>query len=113
MSKKLPVFKTDEEAEDFLDQDLSAYISAENFAPFQFEYRPRQKSINLRISEELLTAVRAGAAFPISATSARRSKRHCWRPPAKWKIGLRAQQVPDYPLDAVEGLVQVGHRGRV
>jgi predicted DNA binding CopG/RHH family protein len=61
MSKKLPVFKTDKEAEDFLDQDLSDYISSENFAPFQFEYRPKQKSINLRISEELLSAVRADA----------------------------------------------------
>lgn len=61
MSKKLPVFKTDKEAEDFLDQDLSDYISSENFAPFQFEYRPKQKSINLRISEELLSAVRSEA----------------------------------------------------
>ena len=61
MSKKLPVFKTDKEADKFLDQDLSDYISAENFAPFQFEYRPKQKSVNLRISEELLNAVRAVA----------------------------------------------------
>ncbi len=61
MSKKLSVFKTDKEAEDFLNQDLSGYISAENLAPFPFEYRPKQKSINLRISEELLTAVRSEA----------------------------------------------------
>ena len=61
MSKKLPVFKTDKEAEKFLNQDLSDYISAENFAPFQFEFRPKQKSVNLRISEELLNAVRAVA----------------------------------------------------
>jgi predicted DNA binding CopG/RHH family protein len=61
MSKKLPVFKSDKEAENFLDQDLSDYISAENFAPFQFEFRPKQKSVNLRISEELLNAVRAVA----------------------------------------------------
>ena len=61
MSKKLAVFKTDKEAENFLDQDLSDYISAENFAPFQFEFRPKQKSLNLRISEELLNAVRAVA----------------------------------------------------
>jgi predicted DNA binding CopG/RHH family protein len=61
MSKKLPVFKTDREAENFLDQDLSDYISAENFAPFQFEFKPKQKSVNLRISEELLNAVRAVA----------------------------------------------------
>ena len=61
MSKKLPVLKSDKEAEDFLEQDLSDYISAENFAPFQFEFRPKQKSVNLRISEELLNAVRAVA----------------------------------------------------
>ena len=60
--RKVPfTFKTDKEAENFLDQDLSDYISAENFAPFQFEFRPKQKSVNLRISEELLNAVRAVA----------------------------------------------------
>ena len=61
MSKKLPVFKTDKEAEDFLEKDLSDYINADNLASFPFEYRPKQKSINLRISEELLSAVRAEA----------------------------------------------------
>ncbi len=61
MSKKLPAFKTDKQAERFLDQDLSEYISAENFAPFQFEFQPKQKSISVRISEELLTAIRADA----------------------------------------------------
>ncbi len=59
MSKKLPAFKTDKEVDKFLEQDLSDYISAENFAPFQFEFRPKQKSVNLLISEELLNAVRA------------------------------------------------------
>ncbi|MBV8055979.1 MAG: CopG family transcriptional regulator [Deltaproteobacteria bacterium] len=61
MSKKLPLFKSDREAEKFLDQDLSEYLSADNFAPYSFEYRPKQKSVNLRISEELLSAVRAAA----------------------------------------------------
>ena len=61
MSKKLPVIKSHKKAENFLDQDLSDYISAENFASFQFEFRPKQKSVNLRISEELLNAVRAVA----------------------------------------------------
>ena len=61
MSRKLPAFKTDKEAEKFLEQDLSDYINAENFAPFQFEFRPKQKSVNLRISVELLNAVRAVA----------------------------------------------------
>jgi predicted DNA binding CopG/RHH family protein len=61
MSKRLPVLKSDREAENLLDHDLSDYISAENLAPFPFEYRPKQKSVNLRISEELLNAVRDAA----------------------------------------------------
>jgi predicted DNA binding CopG/RHH family protein len=46
MRRELPVVKTDKEAEDFLDGDLSDYIRAENFAPFVFEYRPKEKSVN-------------------------------------------------------------------
>jgi len=61
MSRKLPVFKTDKQAERFLEKDLSEYIGAENLAPFQFEFRPKRKSINLRISEELLAAIRTDA----------------------------------------------------
>ena len=61
MVKRLPVFKSDEEAAAFLDQDLTDYISAENFAPFPFELRPKEKSVNLRISGELLDAVRERA----------------------------------------------------
>jgi predicted DNA binding CopG/RHH family protein len=59
MSKKLPVFKSDREAEQFLDRDLSDYLSGDNLAPYPFEYRPKHKSVNLRISEELLNAVPA------------------------------------------------------
>jgi len=61
MSRKLPALKSDQAAEKLLEHDLSEYISAENLAPFPFEYRPKQKSVNLRISEELLKAVRAAA----------------------------------------------------
>lgn len=61
MSKKLPAFKTDKQAERFLEKDLSEYISAENLAAFQFEFRPKRKSLNLRISEELLAAIRRDA----------------------------------------------------
>ncbi|MGH7840193.1 MAG: CopG family antitoxin [Steroidobacteraceae bacterium] len=57
----MPALKSDRAAENFLNQDLSDYISAENLAPSPFEYRPKQKSVNLRISEELLSAVRAAA----------------------------------------------------
>ncbi len=61
MSRKLPALRSDAEAEKLLDRDLSDYINAENLEPFPFEYRPKQKSINLRVSEELLRAVRAAA----------------------------------------------------
>ncbi len=46
---------------DILDKDLSAYINGKNLAPYPFEYQPKQKSVNLRISEELLNAVRVAA----------------------------------------------------
>ena len=61
MVKRLAAFKSDEEAAAFVEQDLTDYISAENFAPFHFELRPKEKSVNLRISGELLDAVRERA----------------------------------------------------
>ena len=61
MSKKLPALKSDKDAEELLDRDLSKYINAENLEPFPFEYKPKHKSVNLRISDDLLKAVRAAA----------------------------------------------------
>ncbi len=61
MSKKLPALRSDKEAENFLAQDLSDYLSAENLAPYPFGYRPKQKSVNLRISADLPSAVRVAA----------------------------------------------------
>lgn len=61
MRKKLPALKSDEEAEKLLEKDLSDYINAENLEPFPFEFKPKQKSVNLRLSGELLSAVRAAA----------------------------------------------------
>ena len=58
--RKVPYFKTDEEAEAFLEQDLSN-LDFSQFRPMRFEFQPKQKSINLRISEELLKAVQARA----------------------------------------------------
>ena len=62
MKKKVPHFKTDEEAEAFLEQDdLSDYLHAGNFKPMHFEIRPKEKSVNLRMSEGLFDAVRETA----------------------------------------------------
>jgi len=55
------VLKTDEEAEAFLEQDLTDYLHAGNFKPYRFEFMPKAKSINLRISDDLLNAVRERA----------------------------------------------------
>jgi predicted DNA binding CopG/RHH family protein len=60
MKRKVPHFKTDEEAEAFLEQDLSD-LDFSQFKPVRFEFLPKEKSINLRLSEDLLTAVRARA----------------------------------------------------
>jgi predicted DNA binding CopG/RHH family protein len=60
MKRKVPEFKTDAEAEAFLEQDLSD-LDFSQFKRIEFEFRPKQKSINLRLSEELLNAVRAQA----------------------------------------------------
>lgn len=61
MNKKLPALRSDKDAEELLDRDLSKYISAGNLEPYPFEYMRKQKSVNLRISDELLKAVRAAA----------------------------------------------------
>ena len=66
MSKKLPVFKTDEEAEAFLEQDdLSEYITPENFTPAQinfsaarYEELPKTENVHMRFSKALLDAVK-------------------------------------------------------
>jgi predicted DNA binding CopG/RHH family protein len=60
MKKKVPKFATDEAAETFLEQDLSD-LDFTQFKPMRFEFRPKSKSLNLRISVELLDAVRKNA----------------------------------------------------
>jgi predicted DNA binding CopG/RHH family protein len=64
MKKKFPVLKTDEEAEAFLEKDLTDYLHAGNFKTahwMRFEFKPKEKSLNLRISQDLLDAVRKNA----------------------------------------------------
>jgi predicted DNA binding CopG/RHH family protein len=61
MSKRVPRLRTDDEAEAFLDQDLSEYIQPEHMVPLRYEVRPKGRSINLRLSEELLNAIKTRA----------------------------------------------------
>jgi predicted DNA binding CopG/RHH family protein len=60
MKRKVPKFRTDKEAEAFLEQDLSD-LDFSQFKPMRFEFKPKEKSLNLRISQGLLDAVRKNA----------------------------------------------------
>ena len=62
MKKKIPTFKSDRAAEAFVERaDLSQYdLSGARLV--RFEIKRKDKSINLRLSEELYDAVRERAA---------------------------------------------------
>lgn len=61
MKKKLPTLTSDEEAEAFVaNSDLSEYDLSE-MVPVRFELKPKDKSVNLRLPEQLLEAVRSRA----------------------------------------------------
>jgi len=62
MSKRVPNFKTDEEAEAFLEQDLAEYLDPANLQRIHFEYQPKDTQLNLRLSKNLLQAIKARAA---------------------------------------------------
>jgi predicted DNA binding CopG/RHH family protein len=59
--KPFPSFKTDEEAERFVDQaDLTAY-DLSGFRPASFEFAKKGAQVNLRVPQPLLNAVKAKA----------------------------------------------------
>ena len=61
MKKKLPILKTDEEAEKFIDTaDLSEYdLSGGTLV--QFEFKPKDTAISLKLPAELLAAIKLKA----------------------------------------------------
>ena len=61
MKKKVPKLKSDKEAEEFLDKDLTDYLNLKNFQKVSFEFQPKTKKVNLRFPEKLLDAVRKKA----------------------------------------------------
>ncbi|RAI45565.1 CopG family antitoxin [Rhodoplanes roseus] len=61
MKKKLPALTTDDEAETFVaEADLTEY-DLSGLVPLRFEMKPKDKSVNLRLPEDLLNAVREHA----------------------------------------------------
>ncbi len=62
MKKKLPRFRSDKEAEDFVEKaDLTEYdLSAMRL--IRFEFQPKSERVNMRLPRQLLDAVRVSAA---------------------------------------------------
>ena len=59
--KKIPVLRSDEEAERFVDSaDLSEYDLSE-FKPMRFELAKKEASLNMRLPSSLMNAIRAKA----------------------------------------------------
>jgi predicted DNA binding CopG/RHH family protein len=62
MKKKLPKLRSDQEAEDFVDEaDLTEYDLSE-MRPIRFEFQPKSERVNMRLPRQLLDAVRSSAA---------------------------------------------------
>jgi predicted DNA binding CopG/RHH family protein len=62
MKKKFPDFKTDAEAENFVETADLAQYDFSDMVPMRFELRKKDKSVSLRLPEPLLEAVRQRAA---------------------------------------------------
>ena len=60
MKRKVPRLTTDEEAEAFLEQDLSD-LDFTQFKPVRFEFEKKAARVNMRLPESLLAAVKAHA----------------------------------------------------
>jgi len=67
--KQIPIFQSDEEAENFVatadltEYDLSAFKHTMTFkrTPVSFEYKPKTSVVNLRLPQELLNIGKARA----------------------------------------------------
>ena len=60
MKRKVPRMTTDEEAEAFLEQDLSD-LDFSQFNPVKFEFQAKAARLNMRLPVSLLDAVKARA----------------------------------------------------
>jgi predicted DNA binding CopG/RHH family protein len=60
MKRKVPKLRSDKEAEEFLDQDLSD-LDFSQFKSGQFEFQKKNVPVNLRISQSLLTVIKEQA----------------------------------------------------
>ena len=80
MKKKLPRFKSDKEAEEFVAKaDLTQY-DLSGMRPIRFEFQPKSKRVNMRLPANSSTPCgppQPRPEFLISASSARRWRIRC------------------------------------
>ena len=60
MKRQVPRLRSDEEAEAFLEQDLSD-LDFSQFKPVRFEFNKKSARVNMRLPEPLLSAVKERA----------------------------------------------------
>jgi predicted DNA binding CopG/RHH family protein len=58
--RRVPRFKSDQEAEAFLEQDL-ADLDFSQFRPARFEFEKKEARVNMRVPQSLLDAVKKRA----------------------------------------------------
>jgi predicted DNA binding CopG/RHH family protein len=61
MKKKIPDFKSDAEAEAFVDSANLSEYDLSGFKPMRFEFQLKTERVNMRLPAELLQAVRRKA----------------------------------------------------
>ena len=61
MTKKLPKFASDSDAEALLEQDLSEYLTKDNLFAVNFEFLPKDQKVSLRLSGKFMTAIKDAA----------------------------------------------------
>ena len=62
MKKKLPRFRNDKEAEEFVDKADLTENDLSEMRPVRFEFQPKSERVNMRLPHQLLDAVRSSAA---------------------------------------------------
>ena len=61
MKKKMPRFKSDREAEKFVEKADLTESDLSGMRPIHFEFQPKSERVNMRLPRLLLEAVRASA----------------------------------------------------
>lgn len=60
-NKQIPSFQNIEDAENFVATSDLTEFDLSGFAPMQFEFEPKSKTLNMRVPEPLLDALKAKA----------------------------------------------------